>query len=86
MDNGVGIIKSKGVKSAFDSCLLIKKKIMSRPLRIQYPDARYHVMNRGRRGDSIFIDDKVQSLGIDQYSSVSSVIERQGPRLEIIHE
>ncbi|MBN2515163.1 MAG: transposase [Deltaproteobacteria bacterium] len=30
---------------------------MSRPLRIQYPDAWYHVMNRGRRGDPIFIDD-----------------------------
>lgn len=30
---------------------------MSRPLRIQYPGAWYHVMNRGRRGDFIFIDD-----------------------------
>ena len=27
---------------------------MSRPLRIQYPDAWYHVMNRGRRGEKIF--------------------------------
>jgi REP element-mobilizing transposase RayT len=27
---------------------------MSRPLRIQYPNAWYHVMNRGRRGDTIF--------------------------------
>jgi REP-associated tyrosine transposase len=27
---------------------------MSRPLRIQYPDAWYHVMNRGRRGEQIF--------------------------------
>ena len=27
---------------------------MSRPLRIQYPDAWYHVMNRCRRGESIF--------------------------------
>ena len=24
---------------------------MSKPLRIQYPDAWYHVMNRGRHGD-----------------------------------
>lgn len=31
---------------------------MSRPLRIQYPDAWYHVMNRGRRGDEIFRADK----------------------------
>ncbi len=27
---------------------------MSRPLRIQYSDAWYHVMNRGRRGEKIF--------------------------------
>jgi putative transposase len=27
---------------------------MSRPLRIQYPDAWYHVMNRGRRGEDVF--------------------------------
>ncbi|UCG66506.1 MAG: transposase [Deltaproteobacteria bacterium] len=31
---------------------------MSRPLRIQYPDAWYHVMNRGRRGDEVFIEAK----------------------------
>lgn len=27
---------------------------MSRPLRIEYPNAWYHVMNRGRRGEEIF--------------------------------
>lgn len=27
---------------------------MSRPLRIQYPNAWYHVMNRGRRGEKVF--------------------------------
>ena len=27
---------------------------MSRPLRIQYPNAWYHVMNRGRRAESVF--------------------------------
>lgn len=27
---------------------------MSRPLRIEFPDAWYHVMNRGRRGEVIF--------------------------------
>ena len=27
---------------------------MSRPLRIQYTDAWYHVMNRGRRGEKVF--------------------------------
>ena len=30
---------------------------MSRPLRIKYPGAWYHVMNRGRRSEKIFNDD-----------------------------
>jgi len=29
---------------------------MSRPLRIEYPDAWYHIMNHGRRGEPIFAD------------------------------
>ena len=29
---------------------------MSRPLRIEYPDAWYHVMNRGRSGEAIFLE------------------------------
>jgi len=29
---------------------------MSRPLRIEFPNAWYHVMNRGRRAEKIFID------------------------------
>jgi REP-associated tyrosine transposase len=29
---------------------------MSRPLRIEYPNAWYHVMNRGRRSETIFTD------------------------------
>jgi hypothetical protein len=31
---------------------------MSRLLRMQYPDAWYHAMNRGRRGESVFRKDK----------------------------
>ncbi len=31
---------------------------MSRPLRIEYPDAWYHIMNRGRRSENIFSDEK----------------------------
>lgn len=38
---------------------------MSRPLRIQYPDAWYHVMNRGRRGEAIFPDKKSSETFID---------------------
>jgi hypothetical protein len=29
---------------------------MTRPLRLQYPDAYYHVMNRGNRREDIFIN------------------------------
>ena len=35
---------------------------MSRPLRIQYPGAWYHVMNRGRRGESVFLDKQDYSM------------------------
>jgi putative transposase len=44
---------------------------MARPLRIEYPNAWYHVMNRGRRGESIFSDKKDFEifLGVLQESS-----------------
>jgi putative transposase len=38
---------------------------MSRPLRIEYPGAWYHVMNRGRRGEVIFITDEDRGIFID---------------------
>ncbi len=38
---------------------------MSRPPRIQYPDAWYHVMNRGRRGEEIFEEKKDYNVFID---------------------
>ncbi|UCE53743.1 MAG: hypothetical protein JSV31_31650 [Desulfobacterales bacterium] len=34
---------------------------MSRPLRIQYPGAYYHVMNRGNRREDIFINETDRS-------------------------
>jgi len=37
----------------------MKYKIgMARPLRIEYPGAYYHVMNRGQSRRNIFIEDK----------------------------
>ena len=44
---------------------------MSRPLRIQYPDAWYHVMNRGRRGEEIFTDDKDYAAFIDLLKEIN---------------
>jgi len=43
---------------------------MSRPLRIQYPDAWYHVMNRGRRGEEIFEGKKDYNAFIDLLKDV----------------
>ena len=31
---------------------------MVRPLRIKYPDVWSHVMNRGRRGEQVFLDER----------------------------
>jgi len=31
---------------------------MVKPLRIEYPDAWYHVMNRGRRGEQVFLKER----------------------------
>jgi len=38
---------------------------MSRPLRIEFPDAWYHVMNRGRRAEDIFLDDEDYNTFVD---------------------
>ena len=35
---------------------------IARPLRIEYPGAWYHVMNRGRRAEQIFEQDSDQEL------------------------
>ena len=77
---------------------MILKGIMSRPLRIEYPDAWYHIMNRGRRSENIFSDEKDYiyltrklrrdtlkeigaQFGIDNESTVSSVMERMKNKL-----
>jgi REP element-mobilizing transposase RayT len=42
---------------------------MARPMRIEYPDAWYHVMNRGRRSENIFLEDN------DYYGFLKLLIE-----------
>ena len=46
---------------------------MSRPLRIEYPDAWYHVMNRGRRLESIFSDEEDYKLFIELLQETSEM-------------
>ncbi len=38
---------------------------MARPLRVQYPNAYYHVMNRGNSGEAIFITDSDRATFLD---------------------
>lgn len=46
---------------------------MSRPLRIEYPGAWYHVMNRGRRSESIFLDKQDYLMFIDLLIEISGM-------------
>ena len=46
---------------------------MSRPLRIQYPDAWYHVMNRGRRGEEIFATKEDYGSFVDLLEELAEV-------------
>lgn len=50
---------------------------MARPLRIEYPDAWYHVMNRGRRHEAIFLDSKDYQTFIDLLKAVSDMFKAQ---------
>ncbi|MBW1704034.1 MAG: hypothetical protein JRJ86_02580 [Deltaproteobacteria bacterium] len=43
---------------------------MSRPLRIQYPDAWSHVMNRRRRGESVFLEKQDYSMFVELLKEV----------------
>jgi hypothetical protein len=45
--------------------VLCKQDIMARPLRIEYPGAYFHVMNRGNHGEDIFLSDKDRKVFLD---------------------
>jgi putative transposase len=47
--------------------------VMARPLRIEYPEAWYHVMNRGRRGEDIFSDDQDYIMFTDLLRETSEI-------------
>jgi len=46
---------------------------MARPLRIEYPQAWYPVVNRGRRGKDIFSDDQDYTLFTDHLKETSGI-------------
>jgi hypothetical protein len=46
---------------------------MSRPLRIDYPNARHHVMNRARRGQDLFVDNADYQQFIDLLQEITDL-------------
>jgi REP-associated tyrosine transposase len=44
---------------------------MSRPIRIAYPGAWYHVMNRGRRAEDIYLDKKDDNAFVERLKETS---------------
>ncbi|MBI3372546.1 MAG: transposase [Betaproteobacteria bacterium] len=51
---------------------------MSRPLRIEYPDALYHLTSRGNARGEIYLDDTDREIFLDM---LASVVERFGWRI-----
>jgi len=44
---------------------------MARPLRVEYPGAYYHVMNRGQSRRNIFIEDKGRQSFLDWLGDIA---------------
>jgi hypothetical protein len=41
-------------------------RVRARKLRVQYPGAIYHVINRGERREAIFLDDQDRGKSVDE--------------------
>ncbi len=46
---------------------------MSRPLRIEFPGAWYHIMNWGRRAEEIFNDKRDYQMFVDLLKETSEI-------------
>ena len=65
-----------GVKSLFDFILVFcYSRCMSRPLRIEYPNAFYHVMNRGNNRQAIFLNDGDYGIFLKTLKETSHLLE-----------
>ena len=58
---------------------------MSRPLRIQYPDAWCHVMNRGRHGEKIFETKEDYWSFVDLLEEIGEVFNPQISQIKRIN-
>jgi REP element-mobilizing transposase RayT len=57
------------------NCEFLERRIMARPLRIEFPGAIYHLTNRGNAGQTIFEDD-VDRIAF--LSVLGDVVDRMG--------
>jgi len=48
---------------------------MSRPLRVEYPNACYHVINRGNRQDQVFFSDADYTLFLDKLAEYANLYD-----------
>jgi hypothetical protein len=55
---------------------------MARPLRIEYPGAYYHVMNRGQSRRNICIEDKGRQTFLDLLNWAVTSMKRSAKRLD----
>ncbi len=56
---------------------------MSRPLRIEYPNAWYHVMNRGRRREEIYFTDAARDFFMKLLGKCVTLYKKMGSSLDI---
>ena len=47
---------------------------MAMPLRVEYPGAYYHIMNRGNAGENIFIESVCDEFGYSEEQAKMSII------------
>ena len=71
----------KGIKSALGLCVKMVVRYHVEVLRILYADAWYHVMNRGRRTEAIFLGKKDYVTFIDLLKEAADLWNVQVPRI-----
>lgn len=53
---------------------------MARPLRIEYPGAYYHVINRGNAGESIFKSNRDHEKFLENLATLARVKTQSAPK------
>jgi hypothetical protein len=69
---GKGVVHLKGMVHSIDKFgSTLNPASMARKLRVQYPGAIYHLMNRGDHREDIFLDNKDRELFLETLAQES---------------